>query len=173
MGAALGRLTSARSPFQAREAWPFPATPCRPSPVGARPLGAMGRRSIHPNANEKLASTWKEVDASPLTACRPFSFPSTGGVAVSSHTLSPNVHRLALPPGPLGRRRDTLFNYRLLYTISPEEARGRIGDCPHIDCVILSDRKEHCDWRESRNLYTEATLAIAGRDSSTRCARSE
>jgi len=39
--------------------------------------------------------------------------------------------------------------------------------------VIPSDRKEHCDWRESRNLYTEATLAIAGRDSSTRYARSE
>jgi hypothetical protein len=39
--------------------------------------------------------------------------------------------------------------------------------------VIPSDRKERCDWRESRNLYTEATLAIAGRDSSTRYARSE
>jgi hypothetical protein len=42
-----------------------------------------------------------------------------------------------------------------------------------IRTVIPSDRKEHCDWRESRNLYAEATLAIAGRDSSTRYARSE
>jgi len=39
--------------------------------------------------------------------------------------------------------------------------------------VIPSDRKERCDWREPRNLYTEATLAMAGRDSSTRYARSE
>lgn len=32
------------------------------------------------------------------------SFPNTGGSAVSNDTLSPNVHRLILPLGPLGRR---------------------------------------------------------------------
>jgi len=64
----------------------------------------------------------------------------------------------------------------LAHGTTPRRGLGAIkgeSDIVKLPTVIPSDRKEHCDWRESRNLGTEATFAIASRDSSTRYARSE
>jgi len=175
-GATRRKTHQPRSPFQAREAQPFPATPCRPPPIDRlqEPVGAVGRRPMYYVGSDTIeerarigtgrlradrspsTKNWhppKEVDASTPAVCRPFSFPNTGGTAVSDRALSPTPHR------PLTRARrgggsekgHALFSHAILHPFAPID-KGEPLEIGHISEDLRGlDPHRH---KRSRSAYS-------------------